>query len=62
MSPIAYEYYSVNGSTWDTYNPATAPTPENLKLSSILVSYNSAGTIATVTVVPPLGTAGSYGG
>lgn len=60
MSPIAPDYYSVNGSTWDTYDPATAPTPANLKISSILVSYNNTGTIATVTVVPPLGTAGSY--
>lgn len=62
MSPVYYEYYSVNGSTWDTYDPATYPTPENLKLSSVLVSYNTTGTIATVTVIPPLGTAGSYGG
>lgn len=62
MSPISPDYYYVNGSTWDSYDPATAPTPANLKISSILVSYNSTGTIATVTVVPPLGTAGSYGG
>jgi hypothetical protein len=62
MSPVYYEYYSVNGSSWDTYDPATAPTPANLKISSVLISYNSSGTIATVTVVPPLGTAGSYGG
>jgi hypothetical protein len=62
MSPVYYEYYSVNGSSWDTYDPATTPTPANLKISSVLISYNSLGTIATVTVIPPLGIAGSYGG
>lgn len=62
MSPLYYDYYSVNGSSWDTYTPATTPTPANLKLSYLSISYNSTGTIATVTVTPPIGAAGSYGG
>jgi len=62
MSPIAYEYYSVNGSTWDTYNAPTVPNPADFKISSLSVSYNVLGTIATVTVTPPNVIVGSYGG
>jgi hypothetical protein len=62
MSPVSYNYWYVNGSSWDTYSPPTSPTPETLKISSVSVSYNVLGTIATVTVTPPAATVGSYGG
>ncbi len=63
MSPIAPDYYYVNGSTWDTYTPPTAPTPADYKILAVSVSYNSTGTIATVVVIPAtLINIGSYGG
>jgi len=62
MSPLDYNYWYVNGSSWDTYSPATSPTPETLKISSVSISYNVLGTVATVTVTPPIATVGSYAG
>jgi hypothetical protein len=62
MSPIYYDYYSVNGSSWDTYSPATSTNPADYKISFVSITYNAAGTIATVTVNPPIALAGSYGG
>jgi hypothetical protein len=62
MSPIYYEYYYLNGSQLDGYNPPTATDPSQLKIPDIDVDYNSTGTIATVTVTPPPAAVGSYGG
>lgn len=62
MSPIAYDYYYMNGSSFDTYNPPTSTTPANYKIPGITITYNTAGTSATVIVTPPITTPGSYGG
>ena len=62
MSPIAPDYYYVNGGTWDTYSAPTSSNPANYKISFISVTYNATGTIATVTVNPPIASVGTYGG
>jgi len=62
MSPIAYDYYSVNGSTWDTYSPPTSTNPADYKISAVSITYNLTGTIATVQVIPPVASVGTYGG
>jgi hypothetical protein len=63
MSPIYYDYYSVNGGVWDSYTPPTASTPADYKILAISTSYNAAGTIATVTVIQAgSASVGSYGG
>lgn len=63
MSP-RYEYWYINGGgdPLDTYSPPTITEPADYKISSISISYNSAGTSATITVTPPTTTPGSYGG
>lgn len=64
MSPVAYNYWYFNGNGFplDTYSPPTALTPADYKISNISISYNQAGTIATVTVTPPNGSVLSYAG
>lgn len=62
MSPIAYDYYYMNGSSFDTYNPPNTPVPANYKIPGITVTYNNLGTSATVVVTPPPTSPASYGG
>lgn len=61
---ILYGANSVNGGgvPLDTYSPATVPVPANYEIPGISIVYNSTGTSATITVVSPLTTPGSYGG
>lgn len=62
MSPIYYDYYYLNGSTLDTYSPPTVPTPASLKIPYVAITYNAAGTSATLNITVPTTTPGSYGG
>lgn len=64
MSPVYYNYWYFNGGgvSLDTYDPPTVLSPADYKISNISISYNAAGTIATVTVTPPNGSVLSYAG
>lgn len=64
MSPIALDYWYINGGgePIDTYSPPTVFNPDDYKISSIKITYNSTGTSATVIVTPPAVTPASYGG
>jgi len=63
MTPIDYNYWYANGSgSIDSYSPPTATTPANLKIPAINIAYAANGTSATVTVISPTTTPGSYGG
>jgi hypothetical protein len=62
MSPIYYEPYYMNGSFLDTYVPPNTGNPANYRIPYIAVSYNAAGTSATLTIAPSTSTPGSYSG
>lgn len=62
MSPIYYEPYYMNGSFIDTYVPPNTGNPANYRIPYIAVSYNAAGTSATLTIAPSTSTPGSYSG
>ena len=59
-----YDYYSttVYGARLDIYSAPTNSVPANYLISYASIAYNAEGTIATVTVTPPSGIVGSYGG
>ena len=59
-----YDYYSttVYGAQLDIYSAPTNSVPANYLISYASIAYNAEGTIATVTVTPPSGIVGSYGG
>ena len=59
-----YDYYSttVYGAQLDIYSAPTNSVPANYLISYASITYNAEGTIATVTVTPPSGIVGSYGG
>ncbi|NCX16695.1 MAG: hypothetical protein EBX24_06375 [Actinobacteria bacterium] len=62
MSPIYYEPYYMNGSFIDTYVPPNTGNPADYRIPYIAVSYNAAGTSATLTIAPSTSTPGSYSG
>lgn len=64
MCPVDYNYWynTIYGTQLDTYTVPTNPVPADYLLSYASVAYNTQGTIATVTVSPPVGIVGSYGG
>jgi len=62
MSPVYYQSYYLNGSALDTYTPPNVNDPANYKIPYIAISYNAAGTSATLTVTSPVTTPASYGG
>lgn len=57
-SMIYYDWYSLD----TVYDPSTAPVPANFQIPYIAVSYNDAGTSATLTITTPNAGAESYGG
>lgn len=59
---IQYGWNSMNGAVMDTYTAPTVPIPANYIIPYISVTYNAAGTSATLTITPPTTTPGSYGG
>lgn len=62
MTPIMYDYYYVNGGPLGDPDPATDSNPNNLKIFSIKIAWNSSGTGGILTITPPATTPGSYGG
>ena len=46
----------------DTYTPPNASDPANYAIPYVAISYNAAGTSATLTIAPSTITPGSYGG
>ena len=64
MCPVDYNYWynTIYAEPLDTYSAPSAPVPADYRIPFAAISYNSEGTIATVTVTPPVGTVGSYGG
>jgi len=61
MSPIYYEWYYLDDVP-ATYAPPTVAVPANYVIPYISISYNAAGTIATLTITQPTTTAASFGG
>ena len=61
MSPIYYEWYYLDDVP-AIYAPPTVAVPANYVIPYISISYNTAGTIATLTITQPTTTAASFGG
>lgn len=66
MSPVYYDWFSMNGSILDTYTPPNTSDPANYVIPYVAITYNSAGTVATLyisqTNVPALSFGGALAG